>query len=106
MAYSLALGQHGFKRIADTKTHHSDLVNAQNGSPGTDDGTNEYHDDVRKFVAIVILDVTTAFDSGTEMGGNSDAPNASDTFLQGQIIYGPFRKIQLSAGSVYAYFEG
>ena len=105
-SYSVSLGQHGFKRIADQLVHHADYQPNQDGNPGTDDASNKYYIDVRKFIAVLIVDAASTFDTGTVMAGQSDKPDAADSFSAGSLIWGPFSKLQFGASSVvYAYYD-
>lgn len=102
-SFSRDLGQRGFKRIADTLIHHADFQNVQDGNGGTDDGSNTYHPNVQKWFAVKIMGTVVFNASGTEMYAG-DIPGA-DTFIDGDVIQGPFKKIQLTSGVVYAYID-
>lgn len=99
--YSAEMGQSGFTRIADTKIHHADHTAFKEGNAGTDDASNTYHSDIEKWVAVKVIG-SAVFDTGTVMA-TGDAPDAADALIDGDVIQGPFRKIQLSSGTVYAY---
>ena len=100
-SYSRELGQQGFDRIADTLIHHADNSNSTAGNPGTSDGSNNYHADVQKWIAVKVIG-SAVFAAGTKVAVG-DKPDPTDTLLDGDIIQGPFTKIQLSSGTVYAY---
>ncbi len=100
-SYSRELGQRGFDRISDTKIHHADATANQEGNGGTDDGSNTYYSGVHKWVAIKVVG-TVAFGAGMETKVGSKI-ETGDSFPDGDIIQGPFTKIQLSSGTVYAY---
>lgn len=100
-SYSKDLGQNGWTRISDTLIHHADHQAYLKGEGGTTDGSNNYHQDVTKWIAIRVVG-TVVFGAGMQCAVG-DTIDASDSFSDGDIIQGPFTKIQLASGVVYAY---
>lgn len=103
--YSAELGQSGFTRIVDTKVNHADFEATQKGEGGTSDGANTYHPNVVKWIAIKVIESAVIDHTGTVMA-TGDAPNSSDVLVDGDVIWGPFKKIKLTSGKVYAYIGG
>jgi len=103
--YSGEMGQYGMTRITGTVIHHADFEESQDGNGGTSDGSNTYHPDIKKWVAVKILEGGTIDHNGTVMAAG-DTPNSADIQVDGDIIWGPFKKIKLSAGKAYAYIGG
>lgn len=101
-SYSRELGQRGFDRIADTLIHHADNANATAGNGGTSDASNNYHVDVQKWIAIKVIEAAVIDHTQTVMA-IGDPPNSADVLLDGDIIQGPFLKIKLTSGKIYAY---
>ena len=87
-------GSNGFTRVADTKIYHAD--------DGTDDGTNQYDGaEIGYYYALKCIAAATFDESG--MAGVGDMPADTDTLAAGDVLYGKFTTVQLSAGTVYAY---
>lgn len=101
-SYSRELGQQGFDRIADTLIHHADSKNAITGNGGTNDGSNNYHPEVQKWIAIKVIESAVIDHTETVMAVG-DPPNSADVLVDGDIIQGPFLKIKLNSGKVYAF---
>lgn len=79
----------GFKRIADTATH----------TAGEGD-----HDDVTEFVMIKAIGGAATFATENAVNGTGDAPANTDTLSQDAELWGRFSAIDLSSGTVYAYY--
>jgi hypothetical protein len=87
-------GSNGFTSIADTKIYHA--------ADGTDDGSNTYDGaEIGHYYAIKCMVAATFGASNTS--GAGDAITSGHVLAAGDVLYGKFTAVHLSAGTVYAY---
>jgi len=61
-------------------------------------------DNSQKFYAIRAMNGSATVGSNTEVDGEGDAPDG-DVIQQGAVLFGDFTKIDITNGTVYAYFR-
>ncbi len=81
----------------------SESLNAQLGSTGFKRITSASGTVSGAFYALKAIGGAAVIAAGTAVG-LGDAPSSGDSIAQGDVLFAPFTAVQVSSGTVYAYY--